>query len=71
MARKPLKSKGRSSKKRNRTPKKDDGRKQWKKKLECFFCGDEHYASNCPKKRNSQSQEGNEEDGDDAYVHAA
>ncbi len=52
--------------------KQDDERIQWKKKLKCFICDDEHYASNCPqKKRSSQSQEHNKEEDNDAYEHTA
>jgi hypothetical protein len=53
--------------------------KEWKakqrtKKLECFICGDEHYASNCPYKmkinEKNQMQDNGEETGD-AFVNMA
>jgi hypothetical protein len=51
-----------------------DGKPKAKgKKLECFICGDEHYASNCPLKKklkDEKGQEGGDEDGN-AFVNAA
>jgi hypothetical protein len=45
---------------------KDGKAKQRARKLECFICGDEHYASNCPLKKKTKEKEQQ-----DAFVNAA
>jgi hypothetical protein len=45
--------------------------KQRSKKLECFICGDEHYANNCPlKKKVKEQEQDSSDDGGDAFVNA-
>jgi len=50
-----------------------DGKPKPKKNIECFRCGENHYASNCPhrKKLMSAKQQQVGQDEGDAFVNAA
>jgi hypothetical protein len=50
-----------------------DGKPKPKKNIECFTCGKNHYASNCPhrKKLMSAKQQQDGQDGGDAFINAA
>jgi hypothetical protein len=50
-----------------------DGKPKPKKSIECFTCGENHYASNCPhrKKLMSAKQQQEGQDDGDAFVNAA
>jgi hypothetical protein len=58
----------------NHSKNKEGKAKQRSKKLECFICGNKHYASNCPYKKKIKDQDQGQEsgnDGGDAFVDAA
>ncbi len=48
-------------------------KKKRAKKLECFICGDKHYANSCPHRKNISYKpaEDNEDDREGAFVNAA